>query len=146
MARAQKRSDGLRYRDVQQANGLRRDRLTKADRRDLKDQGFRNVGWNNILRLRQRLDELLGPDRDEANPDLPDPDLPSLDALFLEADRLGNAYQSAEEIAAFNRALAEAANGVDEAIDAQFPDTEVEIVHFQSSQPRGRSAKRKPRR
>jgi hypothetical protein len=137
------RSDGLNYRDLQKANGQRRDRLAKADRAELKRLGFRNVGWDNVIRLSQRLDELLGPAPDL---DRPDPDLPSLESLFLEADRIGNAYQSAEEIAAFNQALAEASSAVDEAIDRQFPDNDVEIVHFQSSPVRGRSAQRKPRR
>jgi hypothetical protein len=147
MARAT-RSDGLNYRDLQKANGQRRDRLAKADRAELKRLEFRNVGWDNVIRLSQRLDELLGPDPDPNLPDpnLPDPDLPSLESLFLEADRIGNAYQSAEEIAAFNQALAEASSAVDEAIDRQFPDNDVEIVHFQSSPVRGRSAKRNPRR
>jgi hypothetical protein len=137
------RSDGLNYRDLQKANGQRRDRLTKADRAELKHQGFRNVGWDNVIRLSQRLDELLGPALD---PNLPDPDLPSLESLFLEADRIGNTYQSAEEIAAFNQALAEASSAVDEAIDRQFPDNDVEIIQFQPNPVRGRSAQRKPRR
>jgi hypothetical protein len=137
------RSDGLNYRDLQKANGQRRDRLAKADRADLKRLGFRNVGWDNVIRLSQRLDELLGPAPD---PNLPDPNLPSLESLFLEADRIGNAYQSAEEIAAFNQALAEASSAVDEAIDRQFPDNDVEIIQFQPNPVRGRSAQRKPRR
>jgi hypothetical protein len=137
------RSTGLNYRDLQKANGQRRDRLAKADRAELKRQGFRNVGWDNLIRLSQRLDEILGPAPDL---NLLDPDLPSLESLFLEADRIGNAYQSAEEIAAFNQALAEASNAVDEAIDRQFPDNDVEIIHFQSSPVKGRSAPRKPRR
>jgi hypothetical protein len=137
------RSDGLNYRDLQKANGQRRDRLAKADRAELKRLGFRNVGWDNVIRLSQRLDELLGPAPDL---DRPDPDLPSLESLFLEADRIGNAYQSAEEIAAFNQALAEASSAVDEAIDRQFPDKDVEIIHFQPNPVRGRSAQRKPRR
>jgi hypothetical protein len=142
------RSDGLNYRDLQKANGQRRDRLAKTDRAELKHQGFRNVGWDNVIRLSKRLDELFGPTPDPNLPDpnLSDPDLPSLESLFLEADRIGNVYQSAEEIAAFNQALAEASNAVDEAIDRQFPDNDVEIVHFQSSPVRGRSAKRNPRR
>jgi hypothetical protein len=142
------RSDGLNYRDLQKANGQRRDRLAKTDRAELKRLGFRNVGWDNVIRLSQRLDELLGlaPDPNLPDPNLPDPDLPSLESLFLEADRIGNAYQSVEEIAAFNQALAEASSAVDEAIDRQFPDNDVEIVHFQSSPVRGRSAKRNPRR
>jgi hypothetical protein len=142
------RSDGLNYRDLQKANGQRRDRLAKADRAELKRLGFRNVGWDNVIRLSQRLDEILGPapDPNLPDPNRPDPDLPSLESLFLEADRIGNVYQSAEEIAAFNQALAEASNAVDEAIDRQFPDNDVEIIHFQSSPVKGRSAPRKPRR
>jgi hypothetical protein len=142
------RSDGLNYRDLQKANGQRRDRLTKADRAELKRLGFRNVGWDNVIRLSQHLDELLGPapDPNLPDPNLPDPDLPSLESLFLEADRIGNAYQSTEEIAAFNQALAEASSAVDEAIDRQFPDNDVEIIQFQPNPVRGRSAQRKPRR
>jgi hypothetical protein len=139
MARAN-RSDGLNYRDLQRVNGQRRDRLAKADRAELKQQGFCNVGWDHVIRLSQRLDELLN------KLGVDESDLPSLDALFLEADRIGNAYQSSEEIAAFNQALAEASSAVDEAIEAHFPDNEVEIVHFQSGPSTGRSAKRKPRR
>jgi hypothetical protein len=140
MARQARTVEGLGYRGMQQANAARRDRLSKADRAELKRQGFRNVGWDNVIRLSQRLDELLN------KLGVDDSDLPSLDSLFLEADRIGNAYQSAEEIAAFNQALAEASSAVDEAIEAHFPDNEVEIVHFQSSPSPGRSAKRTPRR
>jgi hypothetical protein len=140
MARQARTVEGLGYRGMQQANAARRDRLSKTDRAALKQQGFRNVGWDNVICLSQRLDELLN------KPELDQSDLPSLDSLFLEADRIGNVYQSAEEIAAFNQALAEASSAVDEAIEAHFPDNEVEIVHFQSGPSPGRSAKRKPRR
>jgi hypothetical protein len=140
MARQARTVEGLGYRGMQQANAARRDRLSKADRAALRQQGFRNVSWDHVIRLSQRLDELLN------KPELDQSDLPSLDSLFLEADRIGNVYQSAEEIAAFNQALAEASSAVDEAIEAHFPDNEVEIVHFQSSPSPGRSAKRKPRR
>jgi hypothetical protein len=142
---------GQSYRSVQQANRLRRDSLPKADRRALQQQGFRNVGWDNVIRLSQQLDQLLAPPElteELTEEESIDADLPSLDALFLEADRIGNSYQSAEEIAAFNQQLAEAVNAVDAEIDRLFPDDQVEVVHFQPVRNARRSAKSrsKPRR
>jgi hypothetical protein len=46
----------------------------------------------------------------------------SLGELFLEADRIGNKYQTQAEIDAFNEAYSKAGNAIDELIDELYPD------------------------
>ena len=54
----------------------------------------------------------------------------SLEELFLEADRIGNKYQTSEEIAAFQAALATEVNAIADLVDEQFPDTEIEFIDY----------------
>jgi hypothetical protein len=54
----------------------------------------------------------------------------SLDELFLEADRIGRKYQSADEIATFEKQFTMLSQEIDDEIDRHFPDTEVEIIDF----------------
>ena len=93
------------YREVQHSNSDRRSKLPKKDQALLKEQGYKNVGWDNVIALYQKINELLLQ---------PDPNEDTLEELFLKADRVGNKYQTPEEIADFNRKLAAEANAIAE--------------------------------
>ncbi len=131
MASRAKQFNGLSYRALQQLNGQQRRLLAKADRQWLKANGYMNLGWSNVIQLQQKISEFQG-----KTP----PDDPTLEELFLQADRVGNKYLSDAEIAEFNQTLAQEVSEVSELIDQQFPDTEVEIIDF--SQPRKPQKKR----
>jgi len=75
-----------------------------------------------VIQLYQKINEFLNqPDAD---------DEPTLEELFLEADRIGQKYQTPEEIRAFNQEMAAEANAVSDLVDQQFPETDVEVIDF----------------
>jgi len=113
--------EGMSYREVQRSNSKNRDKLQKADRQWLKENGYKNVGWESVIRLYQKIQAFL--DQEDS----------TLEDLFLEADRIGNKYLTPEEIAAFNQQLSEIVSEISEEIDRQFPDTEVESIDFSKS-------------
>lgn len=124
---------GLGYREVQRANSERRSLLPKQQQAWLKAQGYRNVGWENVIALYQKINELdLAAEEEEE----------SLEDLFIKADRIGNKYQSPEEIADFQRQLSTYAQAIAEEIDRQYPEEEGEFVDYSQAAP---SAKRKTR-
>lgn len=122
--------DGMRYREVQRLNSQNRNKLKLEHQQWLKENHYRNVGWERVIALFQKIQKFLEQAQFE------DMDL---EALFLEADRVGNRYQTSEEIAAFNQQLAQEVNEIAELVDQQFPDTEVEVIDFRTQ------ASRKPR-
>jgi hypothetical protein len=131
MARKQKQTlNGMSYREAQGANTLNRGKLSKEDQKWLKANQYKNVGWDSVIRLYQKIEELLNPLVDL-----------TLEDLFLEADRIGSKYQTAEEIQEFNQQFAQVVNEVSETIDRQFPDTEIEVIDFGSSAKKTRKAK-----
>jgi len=113
--------EGMSYREVQRSNSENRDKLQKADRQWLKENGYKNVGWEFVIHLYQKIQAFL--DQEDS----------TLEDLFLEADRIGNKYLTSEEIAAFNQQLSEVVSEISEEIDRQFPDTEVESIDFSKS-------------
>ncbi len=124
--------NGMSYRELQRANSVNREKITKEQNQWLKDNGYRNVGWDPVISLAQKLDEILDESRfDEM----------SLEDLFLEADRIGNKYLTSEEIQEFNQKLSQEVSEIGELIDEQFPDTEVEVIDFGTN-----SVKKPPRK
>ncbi|MBE9076947.1 hypothetical protein IQ241_06495 [Romeria aff. gracilis LEGE 07310] len=119
---------GMGYREVQRSNSNRRSKLPKKEQEWLKESGYRNVGWDNVIELYQKINDLLSSSNS---------DEPSLEDLFLQADRIGNKYQTSEEIDAFNRSLRSEVEEISNQIDKQFPDSdsEYEFVDY-SKQPR----------
>jgi hypothetical protein len=115
---------GLSYRSLQQKNTTERGKLPKDQQKWLKDNGYKNVGWDAVIQLHDTIADLR--EREEL-------DDMSLESLFLEADRVGNKYQTAEEIAQFQQAMAQTANAIADQIDAQFPQTELEVIDFSRS-------------
>mgnify|MGYP001800671159 CR=1 FL=1 len=109
---------GMGYREVQRSNSGRRKKLPKKDQIWLKEQGYKNVGW----------------------------DEDTLEELFLKADRIGNKYQTPAEIAKFNQKLSTEVNEIADEIDRQFPEPETEFVDYsQTATKRQSSTKRKRR-
>lgn len=111
----------MSYRDIQRVNSKNRNKLPQKDKKWLKENGYKNIGWNNVIRLNQKINEFLDKSVIE--------DL-SLEELFLEADRIGNKYLSHKEIEEFNQRLAKEINEIAEEIDRQFPDSMIEIIDF----------------
>jgi C-terminal processing protease CtpA/Prc len=120
--KSQKRDfNGMSYGEVQRTNSENRSKLKKEDQKWLKDNGYKNVGWDNVITLYRKVEELLDKSRFE--------DM-SLEELFLEADRIGNKYLTPEEIKEFNQQLSKEVAEIGELVDKQFPDTEIEVIDF----------------
>jgi hypothetical protein len=127
---------GMSYREVQRSNSIRRNQLPQSQQTWLKDNGYKNVGWDNVIRLYQKINDLLA-DSDD--------DEPTLEELFLEADRIGKKYQTPEEIEAFNQQMAVEVSAIADLIDQQFPEPEGEVMDF-SAKAGFRARNRQPRR
>jgi len=112
---------GMSYREVQRSNAIRRNKLPKKDQNWLKENGYKNVGWDNIIKLYQKINDLLAQ---------PDPNEPTLEELFLQADQIGNKYQTPEEIEAFNQRLKAEARAISEEVDRQFPEEGIEFIDY----------------
>ncbi len=126
---------GMSYREIQRSNSTRKSHLSKKDQTWLKENTYRNVGWDNVIKLYQKINDLLSSS---------DPDGATLEDLFLKADHIGNKYQTSEEIEIFNQTLKAEVESISNAIDQQFPDEELEFADY-SQQPRP-MAKRKARK
>lgn len=113
--------NGMRYREVQRANSKNRSSLKKEDQKWLQDNDYKNVGWDNVITLYRKVEEILDKFRFE--------DM-SLEELFLEADRIGNKYLTPEEIKEFNQQLSQEVTEIGDLVDKQFPDTEIEVIDF----------------
>jgi hypothetical protein len=119
---------GLTYRSLQQKNSTNRVKLSLDQQKWLKQNGYRNVGWEACIQLDAKIVNLL-----EQN-ELEDF---SLEELFLEADRIGGKYQTNAEVEQFQQNMAKEANAIGDLIEQQFPQTELEVIDF--SQPSSNS-------
>ena len=112
---------GMSYRKVQRKNYRNRNQLTAEHQKWLKDNGYRNIGWINVISLYEKIIDLQ--DKERIN------DF-SLEELFLEADRIGNKYFTNQEINERHKKIAIEVNQIAEIIDLQFPDNKLEIVDY----------------
>ncbi|MFN9859833.1 MAG: hypothetical protein ACK556_17390, partial [Pseudanabaena sp.] len=48
----------MTYREVQRANSKNRTELSKSDQQWLKQAGYQNVGWEKVIILFQKIEEL----------------------------------------------------------------------------------------
>lgn len=118
----QKRTfERMPYRVVQRKNSRNRDRLTPENQKWLKDNNYRNVGWNNVINLFQKIKELQ---EQETIQNL------SLEQLFIEADRIGNKYLDSQEIKQRNLKIARELDEIADIVDSQFPDRTVEVIDY----------------
>lgn len=121
--KSRKNWNGMSYREVQRANSQNSGKLTKADQRWLKENSYRNVGWEAVINLYQKIEEFFDKAKFE--------DM-SLEELFLEADRIGNKYLTPHEVESFNHQFSKEVAEIGELVDQQFPDTQVEIIDYRS--------------
>lgn len=73
--------NGLSYRETQRANSANRSKLQKEDQKWLRDNGYRNIGWDSVIDLYQKNKEFL---------DKYSLETLTLEELFLEVDRIGS--------------------------------------------------------
>lgn len=119
--------DGLGYRELQGLNTQRKKLLSEIDRNWLKQNHYKNVGWDNVIQLHRKISEFLTTYKEDEM---------SLENLFLEVDRIGNKYQTSEEINAFHQALSVTVESIAQKIDQYFPDEEPEMIDFRPRQSR----------
>ena len=125
--------NGMSFREVQRFNSDRRSKLPKKNQNWLKENGYKNVGWDNVIKLYQKVNDfLVQPDQNED----------TLEELFLKADRIGRKYQTSQEIDAFNQQLAAEINEIADEVDRQFPEHEMEFIDY--SQPSHHHLRKKP--
>jgi N-glycosylase/DNA lyase len=125
--------DNMSYREVQRANSINRSKLHKKEQKWLKENGYKNLGWSNVISLCEKIEEFLEKSKLEDF---------TLEELFLEADRVGNKYLTTQEIEEFNQKMSQEVNKISEEVDKQFSDTEIEIIDF-SNRSRKSSNRRK---
>ena len=109
------------YRKVQRKNSRNRNLLNKENQNWLKTNGYRNIGWDNVINLYQKITELQ---RQEQIHNL------DLEELFLEADRIGNKYFSDQEIYEKQQTIAQELNEIAEIIDSQFSKDRIEVIDY----------------
>ena len=114
----------MSYRKVQRKNSRNRSLLKIEHQKWLKNNGYRNLGWTNVINLYQKIAELQSKERIQ--------DL-DLEELFLEADRIGNKYLSDREIQVNQQKIACELDEISEVIDLQFPDNTLEVVDYSKS-------------
>ena len=118
---SKKEFNGMGYRQVQRSNSDSKAKITSDEIQLLKNSGYKNVGWEKVTQLYLKLPDMLtSPYRENW----------SLDELFLEADQIGQKYQSVDEIAIFEKQFTMLSQEIDDEIERHFPDTEVEIIDF----------------
>ncbi len=109
------------YRQVQRKNYRNRNQLTAEHQKWLKDNGYRNIGWSNVISLYEKIIDLQDKERIHDF---------SLEELFLEADRIGNKYFTNQEINERHKKIAIEVNQIAEIIDLHFPDNKLEIFDY----------------
>lgn len=106
---------GMGYRQVQGANSRNRQQLSESEQKWLKKNSYKNVGWENVINLYKKIEEFNGE---------------TLESLFLAADRIGNKYQTKEEIQGYQEKLTQAVTSISEKIEQQYPESEVEVIDY----------------
>jgi hypothetical protein len=114
---------GMDYRQVQKSNSKNRLKLKQQEQKWLKNNQYKNIGWNNVINLFNKIKDFLETEKIKGL---------TLEELFLEADRVGNKYLTSQEIREFEGKLAQQVNQIAVIIDEQFPDSEIEIIDFGS--------------
>jgi hypothetical protein len=118
---SKKEFNGMGYRQVQRSNSDNKAKMQSEDVQLLKNSGYKNVGWEKVTQLYLKIQEMsISHYRENW----------SLSELFVEADRIGRKYQSADEIATFEKQVTMLSQEIDDEIDRYFPDKEVEIIDF----------------
>jgi hypothetical protein len=116
-----KNFNGMSYRQVQRSNSENKIKLQSEELQLLRNSGFKNIGWDKVIQLHVKIQELL---------DSPYRLNWTLSELFVEAERIGNKYQSPAEIMEFEQHFTAISQEIEVEIDRCFPDTVLEIIDF----------------
>ena len=121
MAQKKKLYQNKSYRDLQVENKINRNALSKNQQHQLKIEGYKNIGWAKVIQLCEKLQQinLLKSVEDV-----------TLEELFIDADRIGNKYQTKKEIRDFQERLNQVHQQIADSVDKLFPDNDVEIFDF----------------
>jgi predicted Rossmann fold nucleotide-binding protein DprA/Smf involved in DNA uptake len=112
------------YRQLQNFNSKNRNELNKENQTWLKVNKYKNIGWNKVVELFDKIEELQDKEKIQDW---------SLEELFLESDRIGNKYLSNQEINDFNCNLAKKVQKISDIVDIQFPpDETIEIINYEN--------------
>ena len=111
----------MKYHQVQRKNSRNRKLLAKEQQRFLKDNGYRNLGWENVINLFNQIQDIQ---QTESIKNL------SLEELFIEADRIGNKYCDSKENNRRNLKISQELNEIADIIDAQFADRTAEVIDY----------------
>jgi len=111
----------MKYRQVQRKNSRNRNILPRSKQKWLKENGYRNIGWNNVIDLFKKIKDIQQEEDIKSS---------SLEELFLEADRLGNKYLDSQEIQQRNLAIANELGQIADIFNEQFPDNTVEVIDY----------------
>lgn len=112
---------GMNYRKVQRKNSRNRQQLTKEHQAWLKKHSYRNVGWNNVIKLFKKIEEIQ---EQETVKSL------SLEDLFIEADRIGNKYVDSKKINQRHQKIAKELDEIADIIDRHYPDRIIEVIDY----------------
>lgn len=121
MAKQKRQYQTMGYKQLQSQNTQQRQYLSKGQQQWLKVNGYRNIGWEKVIQLHEKITEFL---LEDSIQDV------SLEDLFINVDRIGNKYQTQAEIDDFHQQLAKINQEISDEIDRQFPDNSVEILDF----------------
>ena len=121
------------YTELQAFNKQSRSELRRDDRQWLKAHGYKNVGWDCAIALYEKIIDYKEKYALEDE---------TLEDLFLEADRIGNKYQTPEEIETFQAALPFEVNVIADMVDQQLPDTTTEIIDYGTESQRRKNPRR----
>ena len=111
----------MSYRQIQRKNSRNRKLLIQEKQQWLKDNGYSNLGWQNVINLYNKIQEFQQAENIKSL---------SLEELFLEADRIGNKYYQPQEIQQRNLKIAKELNEIADIIEAQFPDRLTEVIDY----------------
>ena len=111
----------MSYRQIQRKNSRNRKLLIQEKQQWLKDNGYRNLGWQNVINLYNKIQEFQQAENIKSL---------SLEELFLEADRIGNKYYQPQEIQQRNLKIAKELNEIADIIEARFPDRLTEVIDY----------------
>lgn len=112
---------GMGYRQVQRKNTRNKKLLVKEQQQWLKKNDYRNVGWQNVIDLFNKIQEIQQTENIKKL---------TLEELFIEADLIGNKYLDSKEINQHNLKIARELNEIADIIDSWSVDNTVEIIDY----------------
>lgn len=114
MKKGQKQYNGKNYRELQSHNKKQRQGLSPPEQQQLKKEGYKNLGWKNVIALWEKLQEIQL---------LKEVEETTLESLFIDATRIGRKYLTDKEMNDFYQELAQVNQEISDQIDEIFSDS-----------------------